>query len=153
MKKVFAIEDNCVACGRCEVACKTNHSQSKNTVIAYKVENPVPMARIRVDGTLAVSVSVNCRHCEYPACVEGCISGAMQKDPVTGIVSSDAQKCVGCYTCVAMCPFGAVFVANNGSKQVAFKCDLCGGEAQQAIPACVAACPNNALIYQESERG
>ena len=150
MKRVYAYEERCIGCGRCEVACKTNHSKSKNAILAFNYESPAPQARIHVDGDLLVSVSVNCRHCKHPRCVEGCISGAMRKDPDTGIVTSNPVKCVGCYTCVALCPFGAVHVAHNGVKDVAFKCDLCQDEAGCTnAPACVKACPNDALVFQE----
>lgn len=152
MKRIYAIEKWCIDCKRCEVACKTFHSQSRDTVKAFKVESPEPRNRVRVEGDKYLSIAVNCRHCEEPACVEGCISGAMQKNPLTGVVTSDPNKCVGCRTCVSMCPFGCVSVEAFGARDIAFKCDLCGekpGEAGQ--PSCVGACPNRALIYVESE--
>ena len=71
---------------------------------------------------------------------------------MTGVVTCDQRKCVGCRTCVSMCPYGCVSVAHHGAREVAFKCDLCGdGFGQPGDPACVAACPNRALIYVESE--
>lgn len=146
MKRIYAIEEWCIDCKRCEVACKTFHSASKNAVKAYKIEN-APEARIRVEGTTQVSVAVNCRQCPAPACVDACISGAMQRNPETGVITSDPQKCVGCRTCVSACPFGAVHI-----ETVALKCDLCGdGAGQPGEPRCVEACPNRALIYVESE--
>lgn len=146
MKRIYAIEKWCIDCKRCEVACKTFHSASKDPVKAFKVEN-APDARVRVEGNLQMSIAVNCRHCPNPACVTACISGAMQKNPETGIVTSDPDKCVGCRTCVSACPFGAVRV-----EHVALKCDLCGdGKGEPGDPSCVAACPNRALIYVESE--
>lgn len=148
MKKIFAIESLCVDCKRCEVACKTFHSKSQNTVLAHKFEN-CSDPRIRVEGSAIQSLAVNCRHCPEPLCVEGCISGAMQKDPITGVVTSDPEKCVACGTCVALCPFGCVHL-----EEVAIKCDLCGdGKGNPGDPSCVKACPNRALIYIESEVG
>lgn len=152
MKRIYAIEDWCVDCKRCEVACKTAHSKSKDTVKALTFESPAPQSRITVEGDLHLSVAVNCRHCERPLCVEGCISGAMQKDPVTGVVTSDPEKCVGCRTCVSMCPYGCVTVTTVSGRDIALKCDLCGdGAGEPGEPKCVAACPNRALIYVESE--
>ncbi len=148
MKKIFAIENLCVDCGRCEVACKTFHSAHQDPVSAYRYED-CPDPRIHVEGDAALSVAVNCRHCPEPLCVEGCISGAMRKDPITGVVTSDPEKCVGCRTCVSLCPFGAVHV-----EEVAIKCDLCGdGRGAPGEPSCVKTCPNRALIYVESEVG
>ena len=152
MKRIYAIESWCIDCKRCEVACKTFHSKSKDTVKAYKLESPEPQSRIRVEGTTHLSIAINCRHCDQPKCVEGCISGAMRKNPVTGIVTSDPAKCVGCRTCVSMCPFGAVHVEDIGPKGIAYKCDFCAEvPGQPGIPSCVTACPNRALIYVDSQ--
>ena len=152
MKRIYAIDAWCIGCRRCEVACKAFHSNSKDVVKAFKVQTPSPQNRVRVEGDLSYSIAVNCRHCEKPKCIEGCISGAMTKDPSTGLVSSDPVKCVGCRTCVSMCPFGAVRIEEGPVKEIAFKCDLCSdGTGQPGKPSCVSACPNNALIYIESE--
>ncbi len=152
MKRIYAIEHWCIDCKRCEVACKTFHSKSKDTVKAYKIEGQDAQNRINVEGTTVLSIAINCRHCKNPKCVEGCISGAMTKDAQTGIVTVDQTKCVGCRTCVSMCPFGAVRVESVEGRDVAFKCDLCGEIlGQPGNPNCVAACPNKALIYVESE--
>ncbi len=142
MKKVFAYEPLCLNCRLCEVACKTAHSKSKNIIKAYRFENPQPFARVRVMGDNADSVAVQCRHCDDPLCVQGCITGAMQKG-ADGFVLCDTERCIGCMTCVAMCPFGAVRV-----ETVALKCDGC---TDRPIPACVEACPNRALFVRESE--
>lgn len=152
MKRIYAIESWCINCKRCEVACKTFHSMSKSTTKAYKTEAPAPQNRVHVEGTKVLSIAVNCRHCTHPKCVEGCISGAMTKDPRTGVVTSNPDKCVGCRTCVSMCPFGAVRIEEAAEKFIAYKCDLCGdGHGEPGEPSCVAACPNRALIYVESE--
>lgn len=152
MKRIYAIEDWCIDCKRCEMACKAFHSVYKDAVKAYVLADSAALSRVQVEGDLAHSVAVSCRHCAQPKCVEGCISGAMQKDPVTGVVTSDPARCVGCRTCVSMCPFGCVRVELVGVKAVAVKCDLCGdGAGQPDEPRCVEACPNRALIYVESE--
>jgi anaerobic carbon-monoxide dehydrogenase iron sulfur subunit len=142
MKKVFAYEPLCLNCRLCEVACKTAHSKSKDIVKAYRFETPEPAARVRVIGNNADSVAVQCRHCDDPLCVQGCITGAMHKEP-NGFVLCDTDRCIGCMTCVAMCPFGAVRV-----QTVALKCDGC---LDRETPACVQACPNRALFVRESE--
>lgn len=152
MKRVYAIERWCIDCKRCETACKTFHSLSKDAFKAFFTEFPEPRNRVRVEGDRRLSIAVNCRHCANPKCVEGCISGAMTKDPVTGVVTSNPDTCVGCRTCMSMCPFGAVRVEDAVEHPVAFKCDLCGdGHGEPGEPSCVKACPNRALIYVESE--
>lgn len=139
MKKVFAREELCLNCRLCEVYCKTAHSQSKDIIKANTVEEVA--SRVTVYGDKYASVAVNCRHCDDPACVKACIAGAMTKDKKTGIVSANPDKCIGCMTCLAVCPFGCI---KTGTTAV--KCDLCQGED---MPACVKNCPNNALVYLE----
>lgn len=154
MKRIYALERWCIDCKRCEVACRVFHSKSRDAVRAYRVEGDGPKGRIWVEGTRAASLALNCRHCADPACVQGCISGAMQKHPATGVVAVDQQRCVGCRTCASLCPFGAVRIEEVAGREVAVKCDLCGERLGEAgNPSCVAACPNRALIYVESEGG
>jgi anaerobic carbon-monoxide dehydrogenase iron sulfur subunit len=149
MKRVYTLEKLCLNCRLCEVQCKTQHSKSKDIIKAWLHEDPIPQSRIHVEGTNMFSVAVQCRHCDTPACVTACISGAMAKDLETGLVTCDTEKCIGCMTCVIACPFGSILVDG-----VALKCDLCS-EADvsdgKTPPVCVAACPNQALVYVESE--
>lgn len=152
LKRIYAIEAWCVNCHRCEVACKTFHSKSKNAYKAFMLEYPAPQRRVHVEGDTGISIAVNCRHCKHPKCVEGCISGAMTKNPLTGLVTSNPEKCVGCRTCMSMCPFGAVRIEPGPIKDIAFKCDLCTLDGiNPGQPSCVATCPNNALVYIDSE--
>lgn len=147
MKRVYTVEARCLDCKLCEVFCKTAHSTSKDVLKAWRYEQPEPQSRIHVEGDNDYSVAVQCRHCEDPKCVDACITGSMMQDPRTGVVTVDVDRCIGCMTCVAACPFGAVRV-----QGVALKCDLCGdGHGEPGTPACVAACPNQALVYVESE--
>ena len=139
MKRVYAKEELCLNCRLCEVYCKTAHSQSKDVLKANKYEEPAPVSRVTVYGDNMLSAAVNCRHCDNPKCVQACITGAMTKDKKTGIVSVNEQKCIGCMTCLAVCPFGGI-----KTGKFAVKCDLCQGEDE---PACVKNCPNRALVY------
>ena len=141
MKKIYAKEELCLNCRLCEVYCKTAHSHSKDVLKANKYETPAPVSRVTVYGDNRLSAAVNCRHCEDAKCVKACITGAMTKDEKTGIVSVNEQKCIGCMTCLAVCPFGCI---KTGS--FAIKCDLCQGEEE---PACVKNCPNRALVFTE----
>lgn len=149
MKKVYAFEKNCLGCGLCEVYCKTAHSKSKDIIKTYKKENV--QSSIVVEEILSPKVNtyfaLQCRHCKDPKCVKACISGAMYKDE-NGIVRNIKEKCLGCLSCVLVCPFGAVKKSIDDKKAVS-KCDLCietGGN-----PACVEHCPNNALQLIDEE--
>jgi carbon-monoxide dehydrogenase iron sulfur subunit len=148
MKRVYALEERCLDCKLCEVACKTAHSKTKDVYKAWRWEDPEPQSRIHVDGDKFDSIAVQCRHCDDPDCVASCITGALTKNPLTGVVTVDENRCIGCMTCMASCPYGVPRVTSG----VSLKCDLCTeGGTQDADPACVRACPNRALVFIESE--
>jgi Fe-S-cluster-containing dehydrogenase component len=50
-------------------------------------------------------VKRHCLHCVDPSCISVCPVSAMQKDPVTGIVTHNPDACIGCRYCVYGCPF------------------------------------------------
>ena len=131
-----------MGCGLCEVHCATQHSRTHDTVKAYLHEETFPIARIRVERQADVFVPLQCRQCPEPTCVYSCLTGALSRDPATGEVHADAERCIGCWTCILACPYGAI--RRDFACGAIAKCDLCPG---LAIPACVAACPNEALLY------
>ena len=144
MKKVIAHRQHCMGCRLCEVACATVHSESGDVVIAHNEEMITPCNTVFSKGDQCLPMS--CRHCKDPACVTACIAGALTKDTV-GRTLYDQDRCVGCYSCVMVCPFGAIQTRPEaGAKGGIAKCDLC---EKRGRPACVDACPNRALTYEE----
>lgn len=91
-----------------------------------------------------ISFSLSCRHCDDAPCVEACITGAMSRDE-RGAVTVDRERCVGCWTCILVCPYGAI-QRDERERKVSSKCDLC---PDLDTPACVEACPNRALVVDE----
>jgi len=91
-------------------------------------------------------VSMTCGQCENPACVAGCPTGAMQKDPVTGIVNNDKEICIGCMNCEKNCPYGHPVQLSDG---LAHKCTMCTDESVDGTPkpVCATACPVRALEF------
>ncbi len=104
----------------------------------------MPIARVRPVIDRPLSIGIQCHHCNDAPCVAACLTGAMSIDEETGKVVHDLVKCIGCWTCVMVCPFGAIVVSE--SQKVPAKCDLC---PELKIPACVANCPNEALTFDE----
>ncbi len=133
-----------MGCRLCEVYCIVQHSKSKDFIKAYRREHHRPLSRIKLEEVRPLSFAIQCRNCEDSPCVVACLSGAMRLDEETGIVIHDQEKCVGCWTCVMVCPYDAIRI--DLERKVVAKCDLC---RDLDAPACVANCPNEALIYEE----
>ena len=104
--------------------------------------------------------TVACQHCENPACVKACPVGATYKDPETGVVRQDYDKCIGCRMCIAACPYTGVRSFNweepkyaigqdmgdadvpKHQKHTVEKCTMCWHRlAKGKQPACVEVCP------------
>ena len=145
MRRICANEQLCMGCGLCEVYCTVRHSKSRDFIKAFRREHPKPISRVRLVQEKPVSFAVQCRHCNDPPCVFACLTGAMHIDEGTGLVVHDDEKCIGCLTCIMVCPFGAIKIDPYRHKVVA-KCDLCQG---LDVPACVVNCPNEALTLEE----
>ncbi len=141
MKRVYVNEKWCLGCHLCEYNCAYANSGLTNMA---KLKGKEIYPRIRVEGDVKISSAISCRHCEDPICIKSCISGARSKTP-DGMVEIDKSRCVGCLTCVLVCPYGAVIQDGDGAVQ---KCELCLKNSSGA-PACVAGCPNNAIVYEE----
>lgn len=141
MKRVYVNEKWCLGCHLCEYNCAFANSGMTDMVKALKGVTINP--RIRVEENDGIHFAVSCRHCEEPLCVKGCITGALNIQD--GVITVDRDRCIGCYTCILSCPYGAVMPSDNGIVQ---KCELCTknicGE-----PACVQGCPNNAIVFEE----
>lgn len=150
MKNVFADIERCTACRSCEIACAIEHSASKNLFTAV-FESPLPRKRIHVEKALSLSYPAMCMHCADPVCGKACPTGAMKRDPESGRVLINDRKCIGCLMCSVACPFGAISAGR--ALNVAVKCDLCASRVREGKePACVAACPTRALVFEEQEK-
>lgn len=141
MKRVYVNEAFCLGCHLCEYNCAFANSGQSDMVKALKGKPIYP--RLRVEETGSITYAVSCRHCTDARCVKSCIAGALSKED--GAVVIDRDKCVGCFTCMLVCPYGALSRGESGAVQ---KCELCL-ENSCGAPACAAGCPNGAIIYEE----
>ncbi len=142
MRRVYVNEEWCLGCHLCEYYC-TYANSGEESMVAALLNKPLA-SRVNVQGKDKVTFAVSCRHCETPLCISACISGALSKN-ADGVVTVDKEKCVGCGSCVMMCPYGAVEVSGS---HVATKCELCTNNVFGA-PACVSHCPNAAIVFEE----
>jgi len=133
----------CVGCHSCEVACAEQNGLPDG--IAWRRVGELeggahPTAR-------RYHLSMGCNHCVEPLCLQGCPTGAYEKLG-NGIVAHHADDCIGCQYCTWNCPYSVpVF---QPDRRIVTKCDLCQPrlEAGQA-PACVGACPTNAITVEK----
>lgn len=134
MKKLFVTPHRCIGCRACEIACSFVHSKTPM--------NPA-LTRVRAyTFTPTVSSVVLCLQCDDAACIRVCPTNALPRDPVTGVVYTDSNKCVKCMMCTVACPFGNIHLDRQANEIV--KCDTCAGD-----PACAKFCPSRALEWAE----
>jgi len=129
----------CVGCGSCVLACRIENGRSDQQ--AWR--RVLPLNLRRHPGGPTYFLSVACHHCDEPACLRGCPSGAYEKR-ADGIVLHREDRCLGCRYCEMTCPFGAPRF--DGERGIISKCHLCADRLDRGLlPACVAACPTEAL--------
>jgi Fe-S-cluster-containing dehydrogenase component/DMSO reductase anchor subunit len=132
--------DRCTACEACRIACGIENNDGVDTgwrqVMTF---NPA-----RHPALPTRHLSLACNHCDTPACMLGCPAAAYHRDEPTGAVILDPEKCIGCRYCSWVCPYDAPTF--DDGKGVMTKCTFCAPRlANGDEPACVAACPTDAL--------
>ena len=141
MKRVYVNEQWCLGCHLCEYYCA--FAATKESSMARALKNIKIRPNIKIEEKGDISFAVSCRHCVEPLRVKGCITGALSA--AAGIITIDSSRCVGCYTCILSCPYGAISPSAEGAVQ---KCELCIKTAA-GVPACVQGCPNKAIVFEE----
>ncbi|MCU7881695.1 MAG: 4Fe-4S dicluster domain-containing protein [Candidatus Thiodiazotropha sp. (ex Lucinoma aequizonata)] len=126
---------DCIGCRACEIACK-----DKNGLAAGPRFRRVQYIEGgRYPDVFAYKVNMSCNHCESPACLPTCPTGAIFKRKQDGIVDIDSTLCIGCRRCEAACPFGAPQF--DPSDSIVKKCNMCVDEIEVGRkPYCVMAC-------------
>ena len=146
MKAIFVDYERCVACKTCEITCALQRSSLSKKLPEALTEAVLPMARVRVDPTgMDRGFPIQCRHCEDAPCLDACPSGALYRDP-EGLVLAHDERCIGCWMCIMVCPFGAPQPFRSSRKII--KCDQCKG---MDAPYCVESCPTHSLLFLDLE--
>jgi formate dehydrogenase iron-sulfur subunit len=139
------------------------------TLIAFhEAENPASPG-----GVESAFVMQRCLHCLEPACVSACPTTALFRQ-ADGPVSYDADECIGCRYCQLACPWDVPTSDWNSLAPKISKCTHCADRVGQPVPiafnglalndseskrftssietpACVKACPADALRYGTRE--
>lgn len=144
----------CIGCKGCVTACKGANGTPPGVFrskVIREMEGSYPSTKVALTPTL-------CMHCENAPCVEICPTGATTKLD-NGIVIVDKEVCIGCESCVNVCPYEArtlceyedgyygemteyeVKMYENMPSHTVDKCDFCHKKVEAGEqPACVAAC-------------
>jgi Fe-S-cluster-containing dehydrogenase component len=150
----------CIGCKACMVKCKEANNlppepdrrmggiydapddlsgSTKNVIKLYK------------EGDRISYMKAQCMHCVDPACVSVCMISAFRKDR-QGIVTYDPGQCVGCRYCQMACPFNIPKYQWYTAFPKIVKCEMCRPRlAEGKLPACVEACPREAVIFGRLE--
>ena len=160
---------SCIACHACAVACKVENNLPDgnwwNRILTEGGDNMDAPEGTYPNLSLG-NIAVACQHCKNPACVKVCPVGATYKDPETGVVRQDYDKCIGCRMCMAACPYTGVRSFNwdepkyaigqamgdadvpAHQKHVVEKCTMCWHRlAKDLAPACVEVCPARVRFF------
>jgi carbon-monoxide dehydrogenase iron sulfur subunit len=142
MKQLYYEIKKCLGCRSCEIACAVAHSLTGQLHKAIK-EDKLSLPRKKVLAHDKKNYPVSCRHCKDPKCVDACMAAALVFNKEKGMVEHDESRCVGCWMCVMVCPYGAI--RPNMASKIPIRCDKCKDKDE---PACVKACPTGAIIWQ-----
>ena len=134
--------NRCTGCHACELACSTENElgwgRSWRQVVPFNEE--------RRPGIPTFHLSLACNHCEEAPCMGQCPALAIGREPSTGAVLIDADRCIGCGYCSWVCPYDALRFDDGLS--VMTKCTSCNHRLKEGLePACVDACPTAALGF------
>ena len=143
----------CIGCRNCERACAqanrlpppapvpADGSRRDTTDAQFTVVNPYETSRGRV------FVKKQCMHCWQPACASACLTKAMYKTEMGAVIWREG-KCMGCRYCMVSCPFTIPRYEYGSTNPRVRKCTMCAERiAAGEKPACVEACPVDALMF------
>ncbi|WP_165043375.1 4Fe-4S dicluster domain-containing protein [Adlercreutzia sp. ZJ138] len=148
-KYAFAINlHRCVGCRTCTVSCKMENAVADG-LQRIRVLNDASETTLDAPAGVYPNVSflwrpVPCQHCDEPPCIDPCpVEATWKRDD--GVVVVDKELCIGCDSCIKMCPYDARFLDETAG--VVDKCDLCirrlsNGEEKTMCELC---CPNRAI--------
>ena len=133
-KALYIDYQKCTGCRLCELICAVQHDGISNPA-----RSRIKVMKWEAEG---LYVPMSCQQCQDAPCVNVCPVKALSRDEDLARITVDYDVCIGCRSCVAVCPFGAMSF-NSIDKKV-FKCDLCDGD-----PQCVRFCEVEAVGFVE----
>ena len=138
MGKVLVVNyEKCTGCRLCELVCAVKHDGISNPA-----RSRIKVMKWEQEG---LYIPMSCQQCQDAPCLNVCPVKAISRDEDLARVMVDYDKCIGCRSCVAVCPFGAMNF--NKAERKVYKCDLCDGD-----PQCVRFCDMKAVDFVTPSR-
>lgn len=137
-------QSRCIGCNTCQMACKDGHDLEPGLFL----RRAATLEFTDYEGKLhTIHYSGSCNHCNTPACLNRCPSGAIHRQ-ADGTIAVDPQKCIGCGTCTWVCPYGAPKLSHKTGRSM--KCDACYDRRQAGKePLCVESCLTHCLRFTD----
>lgn len=142
--------DSCVRCGHCAWSCESLHGVAR---LVRRGDKIVTRVGASAEAPSPLLLPNSCQHCESPACMPDCPTGAIGRDPRGEVFIRDAL-CTGCGACAKGCPWDNIQIVPRSPNaprppggvfdELAVKCDLC--RDYEEGPACVQACPTESIF-------
>jgi formate dehydrogenase iron-sulfur subunit len=153
----------CIGCKACQVACmEWNDVRDDVGVNVGSYNNPIDLTdrswtvmrfyeeELPGKGLQWLIVKDGCLHCGDPACLRACPAPGALVQYSNGIVDFEQEQCIGCGYCQTACPFNIPRYSVKDDK--AYKCTLCSDRVAVGLePACIKACPTQALSFGSKE--
>lgn len=147
----------CIGCKACVTACSEANDTAPDTRgdglhqapadLNDLTRNVIKLYKSK-DGEEFSFVKRQCMQCLDPACAAGCPFQALHKDPQSGIVNWNPEKCIGCRYCTITCPYHVPRFQWVGFNPRVTKCELCSHRLEKGLkPGCTTVCPTGAVIF------
>lgn len=129
-------------CQSCVLACEMETLEISN--LQELPSEKKPKRRVRMTFARGTPWVWKCQQCASSPCAEACVSGSLIPGHDNGRVEHHPENCVGCGSCMLVCPYDALWYDDNEKK--VSKCNLC---PDRETPPCVEACQSKALVFQK----
>jgi formate dehydrogenase iron-sulfur subunit len=155
MRAILVDVTRCTGCERCVDACVEKNGADPMKAQIDRLVSADGLSENRLLSITQVATGrfsrMSCMHCLEPSCVSACLVGGITKTP-EGPVVYDPEKCIGCRYCMLACPFHIPRYEWDETIPFMKKCDMCADRQADGLePACVEACPNEALRFGERD--
>ena len=125
----------CSFCEKCVGACEKRHGGEHPGTFYTQVTLTYPQGK----DARPLPVSTHCMHCADAPCTRVCEGKALTKTAL-GAVTLNEDRCIGCLSCVNVCPFPKSLHYEPSQGKV-YKCDMCYDRIVAGKnPACVEVC-------------